>query len=268
MTNMSPRSLEEAHEALSPRRFHAFGVGMAKSGTHSLAAIFQNYRAMHEPQHEQMLKAILAADQGAFGPEERQQFLRQRDRELALEMDVSQLNHFFLPELLSLFPDAKFVLTIRDCYSWLDSLINHQLGRDASADWQRLRDLRFGRRARPDASAERLLAEHDLYALDGYFSYWARHNHAVLDRVPSDRLLVVRTAEIAQSLPALATFIGVPAEMLLRSQAHLFAAERRFGILQQLDRAYLQAKAEWHCGELMRAFFPTIRSCDDVFQAA
>jgi hypothetical protein len=257
--------LEEDREAVRPRRFHAFGVGMAKSGTHSLAAIFQNYRARHEPQHEYMLKAIL---QRTFGPEERQQFLQHRDRELMLEMNVSQLNYFFLPELLRLVPSAKFVLTIRDCYSWLDSLINHQLGRDASADWQRLRDLRFGRRARPDMPAEGILSKHNLHSLDGYFSYWDRHNRTVLDHVPSDRLLVVRTSEIAQSLPALAAFLSVPVETLVRAQAHSFVAEHRFGIVQRLDRAHLQSKAERHCGELMRRFFPAIRSCDDVFQAA
>ena len=87
-------------------------------------------------------------------------------------------------------------------------------------------------------------------------------------RLASDRLLVVRTSEMSQSLPALARFLGVPVETLARSQAHAFQAERRFGILQQIDRDYLEAAANRHCGELMKAFFPAIRSIDDVFVAA
>jgi len=237
---------------------------MAKSGTHSLAAIFQNYRAMHEPQHQQMLRAILAADQGALSQNDRVAFLTSRDRALQLEIDVSQLNYFFLAELVASFPDARFILTIRDCYSWLDSLINHQLGRDASDDWKRLRDLRFGRDYSTYAAEECLLAETGLYTLDGYFSYWAMHNRNVLALVPLERLLVIRLNELSQSFPALARFVGVPVETLASSQAHAFSAERRFGILQQLNRDFLETKANRHCGELMKAFFPAIRSLNDA----
>ena len=114
----SPTTLPKPARSGAPRRFHAYGVGMAKSGTHSLAAVFQNYRAMHEPQHEQMLHAILAADQGSFSADERIEFLTGRDRKLQLEIDVSQLNYFFLPELVALFPAAMFILTMRDCDPW------------------------------------------------------------------------------------------------------------------------------------------------------
>ena len=119
-----------------PRRFRAYGVGMTKTGTHSLAAIFSRFRSAHEARHEAMLAAILDRASNHITAEQQASFLEERDRSLDLEMDVSQLNYFVLENLLALFADAKFILTIRDCYTWLDSLINHQLGRSASGNWQ------------------------------------------------------------------------------------------------------------------------------------
>jgi Sulfotransferase domain len=246
------------------RQCHAYGVGMAKSGTHSVAAIFRQYRALHEPQPEQMIDAILAAASGALTPEQQDAFLVRRDRDLQLEIDVSQLNYFFIVELVNLFPSAKFILTVRDCYSWLDSLINHQLGRDASHRWGLLRDMRFGREPRSYSVEEQILVENDLYTLDGYLSYWNIHNRKVLDVVPPERLLVVRINELPHSLPALAGFLGIPIERLDPSQAHVFPAARRFGILEKLNRDFLDAKVAQHCGELMRLFFPTIQTLKDV----
>ena len=241
---------------------------MAKSGTHSLVAIFQKYRAMHEPQHQEMLRAILADDKGALSQDDKIAFLSSRDRQLRLELDVSQLNYFFLVELVASFPDARFILTIRDCYSWLDSFINHQLGREASDDWKQLRDLRFYRDDNAYAAEERLLVEKGLYTLDGYFSYWATHNRNVLGLVLPERLLVIRLNELSQSLSALAQFVGVPVETLASSQAHVFPAQRRFGILQQLNRSFLESKANRHCGELMKAFFPDVGSLDNALAKA
>jgi hypothetical protein len=255
------RELDLSHPT---RQCHAYGVGMAKSGTHSLAAIFQQYRALHEPQPEQMIRAILAAASGALTPEKQVAFLVQRERDLQLEIDVSQLNYFFIVELVNLFPGAKFILTVRDCYSWLDSLINHQLGRDASDCWALLRDLRFGRQPPSYGVEEQILAENGLYTLDGYLSYWNTHNRKVLDVVPAERLLVVRVNELPRSLPTLAGFLGLPVEKLDLSQAHVFPAERRFGILKQLNRDFLDAKVAQHCGELMRLLFPTIETLKDV----
>ena len=50
---------------------------------------------------------------------------------------------FLLHKLVELFPTAKFVLTIRDPLSWVDSFINHQLAHSASEKWLAFRDWKF-----------------------------------------------------------------------------------------------------------------------------
>jgi hypothetical protein len=179
-------------------------------------------------------------------------------------MDSSQLNYFFSTHLARLFPQAKFVLTIRDCYTWLDSFINHQLSRPASRDWVAMRDLRFLRGDAVHSAEEKILAEHRLYTLDGYLSYWAEHNRNVLDLIPRGRLLVVRTDRLAQSIGTLAQFLDVESGTLDRQNSHTFKAAQKFGFLHKLDDEYLDAKVAQHCRDLMRAYFPEIASVRDA----
>lgn len=243
-----------------PRRFHAFCVGALKSGTHSMAGLFSHYRAAHEPEYPLLIDTALEARAGRLNRRAQVAFVKQRDFRLWLELDSSALNIFFLDILVREFPRARFILTIRDCYSWLDSIINHHLTWTPDAHWRKNRDLAF----RPDTFShppqERLLAEKGLYTLDGYLAYWAGHNQRVLATVPRERLLIVKTQQITGSVEPIATFLGVPPDSLNPAQSHLFKADQKFHILPQLDPAYLEHKVATHCRALMEAYFPQIRS--------
>src|SRR5206468_2339366 len=210
----------------APRRLRAYCVGTAKSGTHSLGAIFErSYAAEHEAKHRPMIQAVLDRAAGKMDDAQAEEFIRRRDRELGLEMDSSQLNGAFVDIMARLFPDAKFILTIRDCYSFLDSITDHTLARDVSQRWVAFRKQRFG--GFKHAPQERILAEQGLFPLDGYLTYWSRHNEYVLRHVPVERLLVVRTNEIRQSIPKMAEFLGIPANSLDAGQSHSYPAANR-----------------------------------------
>ncbi len=56
--------------------------------------------------------------------------LRGLDRRMWLELNSSWINYFLLEMLIDEYPQAKFIFTIRDCYSWLDSILNQLLGRE------------------------------------------------------------------------------------------------------------------------------------------
>ena len=116
-----------------PRRFHAYGCGMAKTGTHSIYALFGNYRTAHEVDLRRMVRLAVASLDGSISDQEIERLLLRRDRQLWLEMDSSNINGDLIRPLVRISPQAKFILTIRDVYSWLDSAINQMINDDPLA---------------------------------------------------------------------------------------------------------------------------------------
>ncbi len=248
-----------------PRKAHLYCVGTAKSGTNSINAIFRDQlRSAHEPESDKVIDIILDRAAGRIDDDELRSYVHKRNRRLWLDVDSSQLNFFLLDKLVEAFSDAKFILTIRNPYAWLDSFVNHQLARGNSDKWTKLRDFRF----RPDiythSQAEIVLKEKQLYTLDGYLSYWAHHNHTVIDTVPSDRLLIIRTDKISDCVEQIARFAGVPISKLRQENSHANKARAKFQLLDTINQEYLEDKVKEHCGDLMAQFFPEIQSINDV----
>lgn len=241
------------------RRFHAFCVGAGKSGTHSIAGMLEGaYRTAHEPETDPLIDVILAEREGRMSPAEIAGWLRQRDRRLWLEMDSSGLNGAVVGHLAALHPEARFVLTIRDCYSWLDSLLNHHATRPTTDSWRRLRDARFPPEERIYEPGEEVLRRHGLFPVGAYLKHWAAHNQAVLKAVPAERLLVIRTDRIADCAPRLAAFLGVPLDTLDVDRAHMFRRKANAGLISRVDPALIERRAAEHCGEIMASQFPDI----------
>lgn len=249
------------------RRARLYGVGMGKSGTHSIAAMFlKPVRTGHEPEALPLIEQILARHSGALTEGDFRSWLRARDRRLALDVDSSNLNSHILDFLVSEFPDARFVLTIRDCYSWCDSMINHSIRfADTTPElWQRLRDLRFRSDVFHHAPEEQLLKEAGLYTLDGYLSHWSAHNDQVIQKVPPERLLVVRTDQIQKRALEISDFAELPRRTISAERAHGFRNPEKRPLLKQIDRGFIEARVEKHCKPLMSRFFPEIRSIEDA----
>ena len=57
------------------------------------------------------------------------QFVGKVIARLNLEFNVFQINGYLIKTLVALYPTALYVLTIRDCASWLRSFVNHQTKR-------------------------------------------------------------------------------------------------------------------------------------------
>lgn len=248
------------------RRVRLYGVGMAKSGTHSLCAMFsKNVRAGHEVQALELIDKILDWHHGRISRTEMAAWIRARDRELALEVDSAGLNFWIHGILLHEFPDARFVLTIRDCYSWLNSYINHLLRfPEADSRWTKLRELRLGSKTCTYEPGEHLFQEKNLHSLDAHLSHWKRHNTEVLAKVPAERLLVVRTDQIGRRAFEIADFARLPRRSVQPQRTHEYQNPVKQEILRQIDRDFLEQKVEQHCRPLMTRFFPEIKSLDDV----
>lgn len=238
---------------IAGRRFQAYCLGAAKSGTASMASVFAtNYLAAHEAGQDALIDFITSAtdvhDLPAYP-------VRQRDRTFGLELDSSQLNLFIARDLVREFPDAKFIITIRDCYSWLDSFVNHSLNRSCNDTWRRFRECRFRHHELTHPPEETSLREKGLYTLEGYFSYWAFHYTEALAVIPPERRLVVRTNEITTSLATIADFLGIDAETLPAGASHANVARGANRVLESLPREHLVEVAERHCATLMDAYF-------------
>jgi hypothetical protein len=248
------------------RRARLYCVGMGKSGTHSIFGMFsKNVRAGHEVQAEALLDKIFDWQDGRISEAEITAWLRARDRKLALEVDSAGLNYWILDLLLREFPDARFVLSIRDCYSWFNSIVNHWLRfPDLDPRWVRLQNFRLGNPAFTRAPGERVLQEKGFHPLSAYLSHWTTHNDTVLAKVPAERLLVVRTDQIKQRAFEIADFAGLPRRFVQLHRTHEFQNPSKQELIRQIDRDYLEKKVEQFCRPLMARFFPEIKSLDDA----
>ena len=247
------------------RRVHAYGVGAAKTGTTSLARIFStNFRAAHEPARVELVDMFERDEAGEVTRDDIVNFLRKRDRKLQLEMDSSAMNCRYAALTAELFPDAKFVLTVRDPYTRTDSLINHLLNNPPTGRVRERADRIFRTDQYSHAPEEQLLKEKGLDTLDGILADYAQAIYSVLDAVPADRLLVVRTDRLRDSLPAISEFLGVPESMLDSGRSHSYKAKRKYGVLWSLDHEFVDRKVHEHCARMLSTYFPEIRSLRDV----
>ena len=244
---------------MKARTFHAYCVGTSKSGTHSVADIFgRHYRAAHEPEYEQLIEMLVRTASGVVSRTELTDFIHSRDRKIGLELECSHPLFHVLDVLVDEFKEAKFILTIRDCYSWLDSQINTQLSYIETKPWQDFGRLKFSGETGCHPGDEQLLAHFGLYTLDGYLAAWAMHNQKVLTTVPPERLLVLRTQDIAKQLADIAAFLGVPLPTLDPTHTHSFKGGKKFDLLSKLDEQYLEDKVATHCHPLMNRYFPDL----------
>ncbi len=248
------------------RKIHAYGVGHGKTGTISMEGLFKkNYRAVHEPEIEELIQFIIESDRDNYSDSQKEKYVRKRDKNLWFELDSSVLNIFILDQLVNCFPNAKFILTIRDCYSWLDSTINYHSPDYLSPLWMDFLQWMLRPRDFNYSSEENILQKNNRFPVECYLTSWATHNQSVIDKVPSSRLLIVKTREIGERIPEIASFLDVPLESLDKKQSHLHKSDRKINLLSQLDKDFIEKKVEMHCRELMDAYFPEIRSINDVF---
>lgn len=243
------------------RRVQVYVVGMPRSGTVSLYDIFKKYfRADHEPESRFFTSKIVDYRLNRIDEQEMRRYLRHRDRRLGLELDTSYLNGEVVSLLASEFPDARFILTIRDCLSWTDSILNFLMNKpefmtSRKPHIRRHMEVQFGLPPYEYAPEEEILKRHGLHPLARYLTYWSEHNRRVMDLLPPERLLIIKTKDIGNSSDAIEKFLGLPPNSLDKA-VHSNSASARHSVLDQIPRDFVRAQVEACCGELMRKFFP------------
>ena len=169
-------------------RVKAFCVGQAKSGTASLVGLLSaNYRAAHEPEREEILSMILRESRGKLSTAAFREWLHKRDARLNLEFDVAWANQFIIDHLLHLFPSSKFVILVRDSYTWLQSVTGHLISREVPSDVLAFLKWWFKSECYPHSRHDRALAEQGLFSISAYLHAWNQHIEACTQSIPADR---------------------------------------------------------------------------------
>ncbi|MBM3821628.1 MAG: hypothetical protein FJ404_01860 [Verrucomicrobia bacterium] len=211
------------------RRVHAYGVGLPRPGTHSIAGLLgRSLRSEHEPLAATTLREIRLWQQGKRTDETHRTFLLLRDRHLGFEVEASHFLVYSTPMLAELFPRARFVFTVREPASWLDSEMTQNLVTDAlpGREWREYEEHRYSGRVRPGETPV-LPANARLFPLQAYLRYWVDHCDRILKAVPPDRLLLVFTHELTQRVDEVARFVGVAPDTLDLSSKQLDSNEKR-----------------------------------------
>src|ERR1043166_5506594 len=113
---MRCRSGVKSYHHAMQRRFHAYNVGLPKTGTTSVAGIFSNYRTWHEFLFLETGRAVADWVTGVISDEQLKVFLQERDAIGGLEMDSSSYNHNYAHFLAEIFPQARLRLPLPACY--------------------------------------------------------------------------------------------------------------------------------------------------------
>jgi hypothetical protein len=175
-----------------------------------------------------------------------------------LEMESSSLAGILIEPLASACPGKKFILTIRDVYSWCDSWVDHNINLPAgdSSHWAALDRIRLRIKDFQPTKFDSPLIARGLPPLACYFQLWAHHNARVLEAVPASRLLIIETHQITVKIPEIAAWVGVPTEKLRMDRGWLFSTPKKHKVLATLDESYVRETADRFCGSLMDEYFP------------
>ena len=234
---MGKNAAAMSHPALSPqglapaaRRFHLINVSPQKTGTRSIAGIFRRFRAAHEYQHDRATAAIHDRHFGHTDSESLKVFVLARDAAGLLEVDSASFNHWYADILTLLFPRARFLLSVREPQSWLESLLSHaqrevicaaKQGQPFPPRFQRQADMIFDEFDtawfRDDDALQRRLP----HLCDTLLGFWVDTHRRLIALLPEDRRLILSTGRLSQSLSQLADFVGVSENTLDSASAHL-----------------------------------------------
>ena len=249
----------ELSRLLRPRRIDVCCCGLSKTGTHSVAGIFGRYRSQHHPDAKIRIPLAISLLNGDTELADASRELRVRDQKLWLEMESSTLSGILVEPLMNACPGKKFILTIRDVYSWCDSWFDHDLNRPSSPDspFVALDRARLRSKDFPPKPFDAPLVELGFPSLACFFQMWARHNIQVLSTVPPDNLFILKTAQITQRLDELVHWVGADRNLLCTDQAWVAKAPRKHHVLGRLDQGYVRDCAKEFCGSLMDRFFPS-----------
>ena len=215
--------------------------------------MFGSYRAAHEIDRERSRALVLKVWSGELDAHSVRvrAALRRRSVRYHLEVDVAGHMSALAGTHAAMYADARVVLLIRDCFSWLNSAVDMRIrSLNTESSYFHAKYLRYGNRF---ANEEAVLQEAGLIPIGSWLRGWVDANQRVLDEVPPDQLLVVRTEELDSSVEVLARFAGVPASTL--RPVHANRNPSPTGLLGEVPAQFVIERAQEWCAPIMERFW-------------
>jgi len=245
----------------------AFCVGQAKSGTASLAALLAaKHRAAHEPEREQILAMILRESCGNVSKDFFNDYLIARDQRLNLEYDIAWANQFLIDYLLKLFPNARFIVLVRDPYTWLQSIVGHQASRHMPPDVRAFLDWWFRPNIYPHTRQDQAMKEIGLCSVAAFLNAWNRHISICTQLIPPSRRLILKTHELGRSHQQLADFLEIPLGSFDVKNGHVNRGTGADRIGPLIDHGYVAEMVASICAENTAHYFPNVAGFDDAYK--
>lgn len=239
-----------------PRRFHCYCIGAAKTATTSISSMFEeNYGARHEPDIRNTNHEIIQYLEGNRSASDMRDYLKRRDEALSLELESTHSMAYVAEELVTLFPNAKFIVTVRDPYKWIRSRINFH-HRVKPPEWEEYRQYFWMSKAGSYPEQEALLKERDLAPLDVYLQQYQEHYDLLDKHLPKDRCLYLKTEDVSQALDTITDFLDLKRGSLIDRVSNTQANKESF--ISDIDEGYLQAKVWQHCHRFIEDYYPEL----------
>jgi glycosyltransferase involved in cell wall biosynthesis len=226
------------------RRRKIFGVGLPRSGTHTMEALFrrQGYTTRHGCGESgrpcQLESHLMAYYDSGRNAELGHRIAASYDDEYLAEVTVDNRLVHVLQYFVELHPDATFVLTYRLPYDWLRSIINYRVYQPPQV---RRRAVELNRQLLawvapgnyPHTKHDAALARYDIPSVRELLTYWTAHVSAVESATADRNLVAVETKQILQ--------VGEKVGIRLANYPLLERQEPSYesGLLDQVDLQYL-----------------------------
>ena len=240
-------------------RFHAYCVGLPKTGSSSLASVFSGYRTRHEWAMLELIEWGTARRDGRISDAQFWEQAGTRLHPTVLELDVATSHHLYADALANRYEHARFVHVIRDARSWVNSMLD--------MGWRMRRA-----RARLGISAKDWQAASGFYAdtaitideegatdaalVPGLLTAWQRHMDEMERVLPPERTITVRLKDLSDSWGAIANFLGADPDDLRIESDRVRVAPARFDRFLVTSSETLVEYSRI-CGPTMERLFPS-----------
>ena len=247
---------------MNTRRIHVYGVGAPRTGTLSLSKMFTpKYKSDHEPNYQNIIP-IVAQKHGVKKRYTRRRIKEELNRE-RLEVHVSHILVYVLEEIKNEFSNCKFICTYRKPKRWITSMLNRRIKyplknmtkQHPGRMWKIWRRISLG----VPYKESKKLPKNKLHSARKYLKYWSWHYRSVINKIPKERLLVIKTDNLSKSRKEVSKFLGIEKKELSKPKKN-HETKNKIKLKSVFDEEKVEEKIEKYCKSTIEKMEKRVRT--------